>query len=169
VLLAEFADLLSEFTIDLPALRERADDLPLISQSVLESQNVGADKQIGGFTSEVSELFAKYDWPGNLSELEAVIVEARAACGGSLITVRDLPFRFRTGLDAQAVGPSLAAEPMNLEELLARVEADHIRWALAAARSNKSQAAALLGLTRPRLYRRMEALGMAQGEDNGGP
>ncbi|MFO1095939.1 MAG: sigma 54-interacting transcriptional regulator [Planctomycetaceae bacterium] len=160
-LLPEFVELLSEFTIDVPALRARRDDLPLIAQFILESLNRGDSRQIGGFAAEVWDQFAKYDWPGNLPELQAVITEARAACNTSLITSRDLPFRFRTGLSAQATGPSLAAEPVNLEEILARVEADHIRWALSAAKSNKSAAAALLGLTRPRLYRRMETLGIS--------
>ena len=64
----------------------------------------------------------------------------------------------------QAVGPPLTPTAVDLETLLGRVELDYIRWALAAAKSNKSQAAALLGLTRPRLYRRMEALGIADQE-----
>jgi DNA-binding NtrC family response regulator len=160
-LLPEFSDLLSEIVITIPPLRARRDDLPLISQDILESFNRGDAKQVGGFAPEVGEQFAKYDWPGNVTELEAVIREAREACTSPSITPRDLPFRFRTGIDAQTVGPPLAPTPVNLEELLARVETDHIRWALAVAKQNKSQAAALLGLTRARLYRRMEALGIA--------
>jgi DNA-binding NtrC family response regulator len=160
-LLPEFVELLAEFRIDVPSLRDRRDDLTLIAQYMLESTNRGAARQVGGFAADAWDQLARYDWPGNLPELQAVISEARDACTTPLITLRDLPFRFRTGLDAQAVGPPLAAEPVDLEELLARVEADYIRWALATAKFNKSAAAALLGLTRPRLYRRMEALGIA--------
>lgn len=160
-LLPEYVDLLCELTINVPPLRALRDDFPLIAQHRLEELNRGEAKQVGGFSPEVWDLFAKYDWPGNLSELEDVIREARAATATPLIMPRDLPFRFRTGLDAQAVGPPVAPEPVALEELLARVEADYIRWALASAKSNKSQAAALLGLTRPRLYRRMSVLGIA--------
>ncbi|MEX0586765.1 MAG: sigma 54-interacting transcriptional regulator [Pirellulales bacterium] len=163
-LLPAYVDLLSELVIDVPALRARRDDLPLIAQHVLEALNRGEPIQVGGFTPEVWDLFAKYEWPGNVAELDAVIREARATCTTPLIAPRDLPFRFRTGMDAQASGPSLAPQPVDLEALLARVAADHIRWALAASKSNKSQAAALLGLTRPRLYRRMEALGIADEE-----
>jgi DNA-binding NtrC family response regulator len=163
-LLPEYTDLLSEIVISIPPLRARRDDLPLISQDILESFNRGDEKQVGGLAPEVAEQFARYDWPGNIAELEAVIREARDACTTPLITVRDLPFRFRTGMDAQAVGPPLTPSAVDLEALLARVELDYIRWALAAAKSNKSQAAALLGLTRPRLYRRMEALGIADQE-----
>lgn len=164
-LLPEYVDLLSEIAISLPPLRARRDDLPLIAQDILESLNRGDAKQVGGFAPDVWEQFANYEWPGNIEELAAVIREARDACTTPLITPRDLPFRFRTGFDAQSVGPSLAPTPVDLEEMLARIESDHIRWALTAAKQNKSQAAALLGLTRPRLYRRMEALGIADEGD----
>lgn len=163
-LLPESADLLSEIVITIPPLRSRRDDLPLIAQDILESLNRGDAKQVGGFAPEIAEQFARYDWPGNIAELEAVIREARDVCTTPLITARDLPFRFRTGMDAQAIGPPLTPTAIDLEALLARVELDYIRWALAAAKSNKSQAATLLGLTRPRLYRRMEALGIADDE-----
>jgi DNA-binding NtrC family response regulator len=163
-LLPEYVDLLSEIVISIPPLRARRDDLPLIAQDILESFNRGDAKQVGGFAPEIAEQFAKYDWPGNIAELEAVIREARDVCTTPLISSRDLPFRFRTGMDAQSIGPSLTPTAVDLEALLGRVELDYIRWALAAAKSNKSQAAALLGLTRPRLYRRMEALGIADEE-----
>lgn len=163
-LLPDFVEFLSEFSLTIPPLCARPADLPLIAQDILESLNRDDDRQIGGFAREVSELFARYDWPGNIAELAAVIRESRDACTTPLVTPQDLPFRFRTGLDAQATGPALAPAPVDLEAVLARVEADHIRWALSAAKSNKSQAAALLGLTRPRLYRRMEALAIADDE-----
>ena len=160
--LPEYADLLSEIVIEIPPLRMRRDDLPLIAQQLLESLNEGAENQIGGFAPDVLDKFSQYAWPGNMAELEAVIREAHAACDATLVAVRHLPFRFRTGMDAQSVGPLLGAEPVDLDALLERVEADHVRWALAAAKSNKSQAAELLGWTRPRLYRRMEALGLSE-------
>lgn len=166
-LLPEYVDLVSEVTIEVPSLRARRGDIPLIAQHLLEVRNCGDSRQVGGFTAQVWEQFAAYDWPGNLAELEAVVGEARAASAAPLIGIRDLPFRFRTGLDAQAVGPRLAAEPVSLEALLAATETAYIRWALAAAKSNKSQAAALLGLTRPRLYRRMETLGIV--DEDGAP
>ena len=71
-----------------------------------------------------------------------------------------LPFRFRTGLDAQSVGPPLQTEVVPLDQFLARVETEQIQLALERSRRNKTQAAKLLGLTRARLYRRMEALGI---------
>jgi DNA-binding NtrC family response regulator len=63
-------------------------------------------------------------------------------------------------MDAQRTGPPVTPEPISLESLLAEVETSYILWALAQSKDNKTMAADLLGLTRPRLYRRMEALGL---------
>lgn len=161
-LLPEFYYLVTELTIEVPPLRSRPDDLPLLAQQLLERLNRNQERQVGGFTPDVLEQFARYNWPGNVAELAAVVAEARAAAAAPLITPQDLPFRFRTGMDAQAIGPAVSVEPIDLEAVLAEVEAEHIRRALELAKNNKSQAAALLGLTRPRLYRRMEALGMVE-------
>ena len=159
-LIPEFYYLISELTIDVPPLRQRREDLPLLAQQLLEQQNRGEERQVGGFTPDVLEQFARYNWPGNVAELAAVVAEARAAEGGALISPQDLPFRFRTGIDAQAVGPPVAEQPIDLEAALADVEREHILRALQQAKNNKSRAAELLGLTRPKLYRRMEVLGM---------
>jgi DNA-binding NtrC family response regulator len=63
-------------------------------------------------------------------------------------------------MDAQRIGPPVVPDPVSLEVLLAEVETNYILWALAQAKDNKTAAAELLGLTRARLYRRMEALGL---------
>jgi len=154
-------NLLTILTIPLPPLRRRQDDLQLLAQSLLEAGNQTEEKQVGGFAEDVWQQFREYNWPGNIDELSAVIREARAACTGPLIQQKDLPFRFRTGLDAQAVGPPVRPRIVPLEQLLARVEIEQIQYALEQSGGNKSQAAQLLGLTRPRLYRRMKTLGIA--------
>lgn len=161
---ADLYYLLTPLTIDIPPLRSRPDDLPLLAQHLLESQNRGSEQQIGGFSDEVWEQFRRYNWPGNVEELAAVIAEARAVCTGPLIGTKDLPFRFRTGTDAQTVGPVRRRKPVPLEPFLAQVEREQIELALAESRQNKSKAAELLGLTRARLYRRMEALGIEDRE-----
>ena len=81
-------------------------------------------------------------------------------CNEPLIRVKDLPFRFRTGLDAQSVGPAWRPPVERLEPLLEQTEREQIERALKESRHNKSRAAQLLGMTRPRLYRRMEILGI---------
>mgnify|MGYP002623996854 CR=1 FL=1 len=159
-LLPEFHYLLTPIQIDLPPLRNRREDFPLLAQHFLEAENRGTDKQLTGIADEVWPYFWEYNWPGNLDELATVVSEMRRTAKGPELTVENLPFRFRAGLASQAVGPAPAPAPISLEKHLNEVEADHIRRALEQAGGNRSQAAELLGLTRARLYRRMEALGI---------
>jgi DNA-binding NtrC family response regulator len=156
----DFFHLLTPLCIAVPPLRYRVDDLRFLAQYLLEELNRGESRQFNGFGDDVWEKFAEYNWPGNVGELLAVIREARALCNEPLIRVKDLPFRFRSGLDAQAVGPPRRPAVGALEPLLAQTEREQIEWALAQSRHNKSRAAKLLGMTRPRLYRRMEILGI---------
>lgn len=165
----DFYYLLTPLQIALPPLRRRLEDLQPLAQLFLEEGNRGEEQQVGGFTESVWVKFREYNWPGNLDELALVVGEARAACTGTAIQGKDLPFRFRTGLDAQAVGPAVAPRPRPLEPLLKQVEAEQIRLALDESRYNKSKAAELLGITRARLYRRMQALGIEDRDETNGP
>jgi transcriptional regulator with PAS, ATPase and Fis domain len=162
---ADFFYRISPLKISLPALRNRPEDLPLLAQAFLERQNVGAEKQMEGFSDEVWKEFREYNWPGNLDELAIVIEEAKAAAGGVIIGQDELPFRFRMGRDGQSVGPKIEPVIRPLEAYLEEVEREQIEQALRRARYNKQKTADLLGLTRPKLYRRMEALGIADSEE----
>ena len=166
-LLPAFFYLITPMRIELPPLRDRPEDLTLLAQSFLEALNRDVERQVGGFAEAVWREFRKYNWPGNLDELAAVVREACAAATGDLVQMGDLPFRFRAGVDAQAVGPAVQPKIEPLEPMLARIEREQIELALSQARQNKSKAAELLGLTRPRLYRRMQALGIVDVEGDG--
>lgn len=162
-LLPEMYWLLTSITIEIPPLRDRGEELPLLAQQLLEALNRDQERQVSGFAGDVLQAFREYNWPGNVDELRSVVEESRSASASATIQSRDLPYWFRAGVDAQALGPSLAPKPRPLAPYLAEVEAEQIRWALDQARNNKSLAADLLGLTRARLYRRMEALGIEDG------
>ncbi|MFQ5732123.1 MAG: sigma 54-interacting transcriptional regulator [Planctomycetaceae bacterium] len=164
----DFYCLLTPLEIALPPLRDRKEELESLAQYFLEELNRVAERQLGGFSDEVWEQIHLYNWPGNLDELRAVVEEAAGACDGTIIDVRHLPFRFRTGFDAQFVGPPVVAPGLPLDEYLKAMEADRIRAVLEQVRHNKTQAAKVLGMTRPRLYRRMEALGIADEEGPAG-
>lgn len=153
--------LLTAQEISVPTLRERPNDILLLAQHFLETLNRDQDKQVTGFADEVIKAFRKYSWPGNEDELKDVITAAREACERSTITLSDLPFQFRAGQDAQSIGPVRPVEITPLEDHLAEIERQHIEFALRQAGDNKSQAAASLGITRARLYRRMEILGIS--------
>ncbi len=156
----DFYHLITHLCIMVPPLRRRMEDFRYLAQHLLEELNRGESRQFNGFGDDVWDKFAEYNWPGNVDELLAVVREARAACNEPLIRAEDLPFRFRTGLGAQSVGPVIRPEVSPLEPFLAQAERAHIEQALKECRHNRSQAAQLLGLTRGRLYRRMEILGI---------
>jgi transcriptional regulator with PAS, ATPase and Fis domain len=151
----ELALMLSAMVIELPPLSQRLEDLPLIAQAFVEAENAQAGKQISGFTEEALHCLLAYPWPGGMDELQAVVREAHARAVGWHITLQDLPQRV-----ANIPAPARRHEPIDLPRLLADVERELIERALRLARGNKARAARLLGLTRPRLYRRMVAIGL---------
>jgi len=156
--------LLTTLTIELPPLRERLEDLPVLAQHFLEEANRQSPRQIGGFAEEIWPLFTRYAWPGNLDELNLVVREAFSKCTESVIRPADLPFRFRTAADASELPPAVEPPSLLLDPLLTRVETNLIQLALERSRYNKSKAAELLGVNRARLYRRMEQLGIEDRE-----
>jgi DNA-binding NtrC family response regulator len=168
ILRRDFYFLVTPIQIELPPLRLRKEDLAPLAQSILEDLNRGDERQVGGFAEDVWEHFREYHWPGNVDELVAVTTESRAKSADGLVRSRDLPFRFRAGQDAQSIGPPVSTSVAPLEPLLVQVETDEIRRALDQARNNKTKAAELLGITRPRLYRRMQTLGIEDREEEKG-
>lgn len=156
----DFYHLLTAQRIDIAPLRERLDDVEPLATAFLEETNRGAEVQMAGFEKEVWSEFRRYHWPGNVAELRAVVEESRRGARGTLIGLSDLPFRFRAGRDARTVGPKPRGSARPLDPLLREVEIEQIQLALDEARDNKSKAADLLGITRARLYRRMEFLGL---------
>jgi two-component system, NtrC family, response regulator HydG len=156
----DFFHLITHLCIAVPPLRRRKEDLRYLAQHLLEESNRGESRQFNGFGDDVWDRFAEYNWPGNVDELLAVIREARTTCNEPLIGAKDLPFRFRTGLDAQAVGPIPRPRVVHLDSFLAQAEKTHIEATLKECANNKSRAADLLGMTRTRLIRRMEMLGI---------
>jgi DNA-binding NtrC family response regulator len=157
----DLAAMLSTITIELPPLAKRRDDLPLLAQALIEEQNARGGRQIGGFSSAALDRICAHSWPGNVAELAQVVAECHARAAGTLIAREELPERLRLAAEA-AAHPRRKEEPIQLDEFVARIERELIRRALARAKGNKTKAARLLGLNRPRLYRRMVQLGLAE-------
>ncbi len=155
---------LSTISIQLPPLCERIQDLPLLAQAFLEQVNATSIKQVGGFTSEAIDRLTGYNWPGNIDELAGVVRRAHEAAQGGEVAMHDLPSEIHRAAGA-AAHPARNEEVIDLEEFLGRLEVELITRALRRAKGNKSKAARLLGLTRPRLYRRLVQLGLEQPPD----
>jgi DNA-binding NtrC family response regulator len=151
-------EFVSTITIQLPRLRERFEDLSILAQCFLEACNRG-DKQVGSLRADALDRLALYSWPGELDELRDVIAAAHEACESHEITPSDLPAVIHHASQAAARSRS-SPERIVLDELLARIEREAIERALAQADGNKTEAAELLGMTRPRLYRRLVQLGL---------
>jgi DNA-binding NtrC family response regulator len=159
----DLAAMLSTIVIELPSLAARRGDVPLLAQAILEEQNSRGGKQLGGFAPDALDRLAAYPWPGNVAELAEVVAAAHASAAGSLVLRADLPDRLHAAAES-AARPRRKEEPIQLDDFLARVERELIHRALARSRGNKAKAARLLGLNRPRLYRRMVQLGLIEKE-----
>jgi DNA-binding NtrC family response regulator len=157
----DLALLLSTLVIELPPLARRRCDVPMLLQLFLEEANVQSSKQIAGFTPEALDLLNHYTWPGNVDELIQVVAEAHRNAGGIEIGVRDLPQHIPMAASAAAY-PRRSEETIVLDEFLGRIERELVQRALARVKGNKSKAAKLLGMTRPRLYRRLVQLGLIE-------
>jgi transcriptional regulator with PAS, ATPase and Fis domain len=147
--------LLSPLVLHVPPLRERLDDLPWLIDKFLERARAASGKEVHPLTPEVVQALRSYSWPGNLAELYEVLRAACMRAKGQHLAVEDLPFYVRAL-------PVSAPRPLPLDTLLQDVERRLILLALRQARSNKSKAAELLGIWRPRLLRRMQALGIPE-------
>ena len=138
---------LNVMSILLPPLRERKEDIPLLVEHFIQSSNrPGAQKMRP--TREALEALYAYDWPGNVRELSNVIERALILATDSLITLREIPFLDRDG----AGGPRESTASLSLNE----IEERHIRLVLESVAGNKTKAARILGISRPKLYRKME-------------
>jgi two-component system response regulator AtoC len=136
--------------IRVPRLRERKDDIPLLTDHFLSRIRSELHKEIQGFSDEARRLLQEYDWPGNVRELENVITRAVVLARGPIID-QDL-----ISLGAPAADNGGREETGPKDSTLEAAEADHVQRVLNRTRGNKREAARLLGISRPRLDRLIE-------------
>lgn len=141
---------INSFTLRVPCLRDRREDIPLFADFFLDQANRELDKRIVGFEPKAVKALSGYDWPGNLRQLKNTVMSATLLAAGDYITVGDLPH--------EITEPSAAAASFSLHDPVS--EEEQIRRALAAAGGNKSQAAKLLGIDRKTLYNKMHLYGI---------
>jgi len=166
---------LAVFPIQLPPLRQRRDDIPLLVERLLKTVAARHQVEINGIDRAAVELLQRYDWPGNVRELENVLERAVAlARAGEIIGPAHLPAAVR-GRDpepppAGAAGPSApaaaetpAADSLPLRQARAEFEAAYIRKMLTANNRNVSRTARALGLSRVMLQKKMKEYGLRDG------
>ena len=151
---------LSQFMIEVPPLRERREDLPLLIQSCINRFCHETGKRIQGITVKAMSSLLSYDYPGNLAELENIARQlVHMAPAGRPVDINLLPERVRNGPLA-ATSRVDAASDLELDRLVSGTEQVAIREALRRTNHNKSQAARLLGLSRNGLAIKMERYGI---------
>jgi two-component system NtrC family response regulator len=133
---------LSDLMINIPPLRERKGDISLLARSFFEKHKTILNNNLKGLTQNALRAIENHSWPGNVRELEAVIKRAVIMAETPYIEDADL------GLD----NLNIKANPVNLRDVREKAEKEAIRYALNISQDNISQAAELLGVSRPTLY-----------------
>ena len=140
---------LNEFTLRIPPLKDRREDILLFANFFLDQANREMDKQLVGFDDRACRLLLDYAWPGNLRQMKNAIRRATLLATGKFITPAELS-------DLPETGTSIAALPLRNEE----TEKQHILEALRQTGRNKSRAAQLLGIDRKTLYNKLKLYGI---------
>lgn len=160
----------NEFSIEVPPLRERRDDIMQFAQHFLDITNAELGKDVQGFSKEVEDIFYNYVWHGNLRELKNVVKRATLLTDGPVVEARSLPFEITNyaKLQFETMGNKNGQnEPVkeekkfdSLEQKLkaANMDAEYevILDALKQSNFNKSKAAKLLNIDRKTLYNKMK-------------
>lgn len=139
--------------IELPPLRERKEDIPLLTEHFVEKFSGAAKKSVSGVSEDALKVLMNYSWPGNVRELENVVQRAITLCQHDTILPEDLPANILHESEENLIDKGLK-EHYTAEQL----EKEYIRRVLIAVGGNKSRAAQLLGFDRKTLYRKLEEL-----------
>ena len=153
--------------VDLPPLRERPSDVPLLAEHFLGHFRDELGRQVSGFTPEASAALQRYDWPGNIRELENAVERATVLCRKVHIDLDDLPEPVRDGqprsaqMPADGLVPSfLPDRPTPLRVAMEEPEKLIIRAALERNAWNRQATADELEINRTTLYKKMRLFGL---------
>jgi DNA-binding NtrC family response regulator len=145
--------------IQLPPLRERLDDLPLLIDHILGRHPVARERQIRQVSSKVLDQMLTYHWPGNIRELENILERAIVKCAGAVIEEVDLPAPPQRVLDAHFVNGHGGGE-MSLKQYLASSEKDYLRGLLIRFKGGIGPTAKAAKVDNKTLYRKMRRYGL---------
>jgi len=138
---------LNVIKIDLPPLRERKEDIPVLVKSFIHGFSSTLGRNVTSITDKAMEVLMNYDWPGNVRELQNTIERSVAICDGVKLLMDDLPEEI------------LSRGSFEHEDLsLKNTEMEHIKKVLVLARGNKKKAASMLGINTSTLWRKLSSL-----------
>lgn len=147
-------------SIHIPPLRERREDLAPLVEYLLRKANRELHKQIAGVSEEMMDIFRRYSWPGNIRELENLLVRAAVVAKGQVLGKEDFPDLMEEKQDTGAGAGIVGNEPgrmLTLDE----VEEIHIRKVISNTDKNKGEICEILGISRPTFERKLEKYGIS--------
>lgn len=143
---------INEFSIQVPTLSERKEDIALFANHFLDLANEELHKCVVGFDDETLDIFQNYNWPGNLRQMKNVVKRATLLAKGSLIGKNELPHELLAGSSRKVEVPGSLRDESH-EKML-------IMNALKSTNNNKTKAAVLLKIDRKTLYNKMKLYGL---------
>lgn len=149
---------INTITMDMPSLKERKEDIPLLTEHFIKKINKKIYRSVKGISGEVASIFQSYDWPGNVRELEHVIEGALNIIDGDIITVDYLPKKlvnFYHKMSTEAV-----KEDLPLKDAIENLERRMIKDALLKNDDNISRAADMLKIPRQTLQYKIKKYGV---------
>jgi two-component system response regulator AtoC len=150
---------LNTVTIQLPALRERQEDIPLLAEFFLARYGSEKERPVTGMTTAAADLLMRYPWPGNVRELEHAIERAVALANHEILSIEDLP--------PELTGKKGDSEEISFEgETLEALKRERVLAALESTKGDKEQAARLLGVSKRTIYRLIDRYGLDKDTDN---
>ncbi len=159
---------LNVINIHTPALRDRKDDIPLLANHFLKKYNDRLTKTIGGISVEAMEMLKKYDYPGNVRELENVIERTVALEGGSMILPESLPPFVNTPSGRKMASSheiEIGQEGIDLDKVMGQIEKELLVKAIHAAGGVKKKASKLLHITFRSMRYRVEKYNLGTVDD----
>jgi two-component system, NtrC family, response regulator HydG len=154
----------NEFSIHIPPLRQRTEDIPFFAKFFLDQTAVELNKNLEGFEDEVMQLFLEYNWPGNLREFRNVIRRAALLTTGGLISKNALPWEIVSGPLPESATPVVSSSILEksstapvaaLKDAAAYAEYETIMNVLKQVKFNKTKAAEILQIDRKTLYNKI--------------
>ena len=146
--------------LELPPLRDRREDIPLLVEHFISKFNRLQDKHVVGVSEDVTAILLEHDYPGNIRELENIIEHAFVLCRGGLIEPRHLPAALRRE-------PALGSQPGGGGLTLKALETMHITKAIRRHGGNRTAAARELGINPSTLFRKIKSLGIELPDKDG--
>ena len=146
---------LNVIEIQLPPLKERKKDIPILVEHFLKTENHKHNRNVEGISRDALELLEHYPWPGNIRELQNIIERSVILCKGKLITAKDLPGQFTGSLNNNEIVLPLGT---SLKEAEKRILEETLKFS----KGNKTSAAKILGIAPRTIYRKITEKGVEE-------